>query len=689
MSLSLVYRATRSPLLANATPRISLTPLSTRHASLSAINRGLVRSEKARPQGARSDKFKDLAEGGKQLNYAERRKAREELAKQRPTFKIRKGKKDITMQPDKAKPQSRRARFYDPESSFGKKSLVYQVKTGQLQGELKGALPNDGRSTNSAFERTGSRPDLRTPHRSVRKVARRRDGKGDRDTADVADFVAELSRPAHASSDGARRDAPSRSRDSTGGRSAPPRSRNSFGDRDAPRGRGSFGDQDTFPRDRDTFGDRASPRRDGFKDRDTPSGDRDTSFRGRDSPFRSRDSPRQDRGGPRDFSRRDRDTDRGFRDAPRDAPRRDGDYNRNFRDEGYDGGFGDEPRPEPAPLSVTYTTAASQFLYGKSVVEAALRSSRRQFYHLYIYGGANRQKPTNDALIHALAKRKNIPTTILSQDGGLRLLDKMSASRPHNGFVLEASPLPQPPLTALAPLPTDYTTNPRCAVTLAHQSAEDAAINGQPTSLPAPPSPTHKPLVLILDQILDPGNLGAILRTASFLGATAVGITRHGSAPLTPVALKASAGAAESLALFSVSALPEFLNASRANGWTVYAAVAEGPASGGGGGGLKQRRQVDVRDVSETDPLRREPCVLLVGNEGEGLARLLVKKADYEVNIPNLAVPGSGVDSLNVSVAVGLLCSAFLSGVSREMGAFGVLTGQGGGAGEVVKETLW
>ncbi|KAH6649805.1 hypothetical protein F5144DRAFT_501271 [Chaetomium tenue] len=647
MSLSLVYRAARPSLFANSTSRISLTTFPTRHASLSAINRGLVRSEKARPQGARPNKFNDLADGGKRLNYAERKKAREELAKQRPNFKIRKGKKDITMYPEKAKAQSRQARFYDPKSSFGKKSLVYKMKTGQLSEELKALQLEDSGPTDSAFERTGSRPDLHAPRRTVRKAARRRDGKGDKDMVDAADFIAALSRPAHSSSDGGRRDAPSRSRDSAGGRSAagqhrdaPPRGQDSFTGKDASRARDSFGSGD-------------ASKDSSFKARDTSSKARDTSYKAHDTSARPRDSPRQERDGSRDFSRRDRDTDRGFRDAPRperdsfaprDSPRRDRDHDRDFGDASHQERDTFAPGTDHAPLSITYTTAASQFLYGKSV-------------------------------------RKNIPTTILGEDG-MRLLDKMSSARPHNGFVLEASPLPQPPLTALAALPDDYTTNPRCAITLGHQSAEEAAINGHPTSIPTL-SASHKPLVLILDQILDPGNLGAILRTASFLGATAVGITRHGSAPLTPVALKASSGAAESLSLFAVSSLPEFLNASRANGWAVYAAVAEGPSSE-----RRQRRHVDVRDVTETDPLRREPCVLLVGNEGEGLSRLAVKKADYEVNVPNLAVPGSGVDSLNVSVAVGLLCSAFLSGVSREMGGLGALTGLGGG-GERVKEDLW
>ncbi|KAL2127066.1 hypothetical protein VTI74DRAFT_11384 [Chaetomium olivicolor] len=599
MPLSLVLRAARPSLFPSSTTRVSLTALSTRHASLSAIHKGLLKSEKARPQGARPDKISDLQESPKRMTFAERRKAREELAKQKPTFKIRKGKKDITEYPNQAKPKSRQARFYDPESSFAKKSLVHQLKTGKLRDELKALQAKDeGKSSDSPFERTGPRPDLKSGlRRGPSARLRAREERRSKDTKDVFDVVAELSRPASS------RDIPARetSRDTTQSDAL----RRETSSKDTP-------SRDTFrrePRDgdapRSAFG-RDRPQRDSFR---------------RDTPFRDRDTPRS---------------------------------------------------PPKEPVSITYTTAASQFLYGKAVVEAALRSSRRKLYNLYIYGGANRQNAADDALIQKLAKHKRVPVTILGEDG-LRMMDKMSSSRPHNGFVLEASPLPQPPLTALGPLPEDYTINPRYAVTLGHQSAEEALVNGTPEFIPSP-SPTHKPLVVVLDQVLDPGNLGAILRTVSFLGATAVGITRKGSATLTPVALKASAGASETLNLFSVTSLAEFLNASRANGWVTYAAVAVGP------NGPKQRRHMDLRDVEETDPLKRDPCILLIGNEGEGLSRLVVKKADYEVNIPNLS-GGTAVDSLNVSVAAGLLCSAFLRGVMKERETIGE-SGEG-------KAVLW
>ncbi|KAL2196487.1 hypothetical protein P885DRAFT_37553 [Corynascus similis CBS 632.67] len=601
MSLSLAYRAARSSLLSNSTSRLSHAALPIRHASLSAINKGLVRSEQARPQGARADKLDDLAAGGKRMTYAERREARKQLAEERPAFKIRRGKKDITQYPDEPKAKSRRARFYDPESSFGKKSLVYQLKTGKLRDELRTLQENDhiDHSSESPFERTGPRPDLRPPpRRTVRKLARTRNSiKRDEDTGDVADFVAALSRSADSSRD--------------------------------------------------------TPRSDVALRRDAPSTRRNDAFgRGRDA------APRRDRDAGRDNA------------APKSPP----------------------PQKTAAaaepPLSITYTTAASQFLYGKSVVEAALRCARRQLYKLYIYGGANRQNRGDEALIRKLAERKGVPVAVLDGESGLRLLNKMSLSRPHNGFVLEASPLPQPPVTALGAIPDDYAGNPRYGVTLGHQSAEEIAVNGTPTTLPAPASsPSHRPLVLVLDRVVDPGNLGAILRTAAFLGAAAVGITRRGSAGLTPVALKASAGAAESLPLFSVGSLPEFVALSRDSGWSVYAAVARDSASAG----KRQQagRHVDLHGVEETDPLRREPCVLLVGNEGEGLERMIVKKADYEVNIPNMSAPGSGVDSLNVGVAVALLCSAFLKGATKEMEGFGIGLAQGASEGAGVKEILW
>ncbi|KAK4114007.1 hypothetical protein N656DRAFT_788853 [Canariomyces notabilis] len=586
MSLPLSYRAIRHALPANSIRAVSCNNFSIRNASTSAVHEGLFRSEKARPQGPRPGRLAPTSDSSKRLTYAERKKMREELAKQRPTFKIRKGKKDITEYPDEVKPPSRKARFYDPNDPFGKKSLVYQLKSGLLSDQLK-----ELHKENRAEERLDSTSQSRSGSRQGRGASR-----SDRNSRDAR---------------GSRREAHDDS----------PMSDDQF--------RAAMG---SSPAEQPTRAARAA--------RPTRTVHRQP------TPDRNREAPLFDfdRGESRDRA----------------------------------------PRRTLEPLSIPYSTAASQFLYGRSTVEAALRASRRKLYKLYIYDGPNRRITSDNALIQTLAKRKGVPVTILTDDKGLRLMDKMAASRPHNGFVLEASPLPQPPLASLGPVPeseSEYASRPGFPIVLGHQSAEEAAVNGTRTFIPSP-SATHKPLVVVLDQILDPGNLGAILRTVSFLGATAVAITRHGTASITPVALKASAGAAEALDLFFINSLPEFLAASRENGWAVFAAVAEGPR-GSGASAAKQRRYMDLHGLEEMDPLKREPCVLLIGNEGEGLNRLVVKKADYEVNIPNLS-GSTAVDSLNVSVAAGLLCSAFLKGMGRERfklgGVEGAVSAKGGDA---------
>ena len=115
--------------------------------------------------------------------------------------------------------------------------------------------------------------------------------------------------------------------------------------------------------------------------------------------------------------------------------------------------------------------------------------------------------------------------------------------------------------------------------------------------------------------------------------------------------LKASAGASENLPLMSISQPAAFIDESRKNGWKFYAAVAP---------------SLDSKKLkySSTSALRSSPadhpCVLMLGSEGEGLRWNLQKKADYMIGIEGNRTGHGGVDSLNVSVAAGLLCEAFL-----------------------------
>lgn len=137
-------------------------------------------------------------------------------------------------------------------------------------------------------------------------------------------------------------------------------------------------------------------------------------------------------------------------------------------------------------------------------------------------------------------------------------------------------------------------------------------------------------LVLFLDEVTDPGNLGGILRTAAAAGASVVLPERH-AAPLSETVAKASAGAVERVRLARVPNASRFLARCRGEGFWVFGADTLGDPAWG----------VDLTgDV-----------VLCVGSEGSGLRRLTREGCDRLVSIP--MAPGAG--SLNVGVAAGIL----------------------------------
>ncbi|KAK3945882.1 RNA methyltransferase [Diplogelasinospora grovesii] len=626
LSQAVSARPALSARLAAPAAGLTLTSLQIRAASLSAIHQGIRRSEKASPR----------AESERRLTYAERRKVRAAIPK--PTFKIRKGKKDITEYEGKAQPQSRRARFYDPENSFAKKSLVHKLKTGKLIDELKsleGEEKKNYHSTESFFREFGSGDREGTRDRAPRRSEGFR-GREPRDRGDFGDREPRERKP--------------RDREVKGFRDREPRDREDFRNRE-PRDEGYLR-REWKPRDREGFRDREPRERERITEEESWVRDPKEPARFKKGeaevwarnvfkgalPWKERQGGREDR---RPFARQGRDSsDRSERRGPREDRR-----GHNEQRHG----------PDREPVSIPYTTAASQFLYGKSIVEAALLASTRNLYKLYVYAGANRQNIEQDHALEKLAQRKGVEIVRVREDG-LKMMDKMSIYRPHNGYILEASPLPQPPVTSLAALSDTYETKPGYNVILAHQSREEAEVNGTDSFVPTTPLvKTHKPLVVVLDSVLDPGNVGAILRTVSFLGASAVVITKRGSAPLTPVVWKASAGASETIRLFSVDALPGFLIESRENGWQVYAAAPRV------GNSKNQERYLDAHEVEDQDPLSKNPCILVIGSEGEGLSKQVKSKADFEVNIPNLS-GDTTVDSLNVSVATGILCNAFMKG---------------------------
>ena len=139
------------------------------------------------------------------------------------------------------------------------------------------------------------------------------------------------------------------------------------------------------------------------------------------------------------------------------------------------------------------------------------------------------------------------------------------------------------------------------------------------------------PLLLVLDGIQDPHNLGACLRSADAAGAHAVILPRDNSAPVTPVVRKVASGAAETVPLFRVTNLARTLETLKDAGvWLV---------------GMVGEAERDLYDVDLTGPI-----ALVLGAEGEGLRRLTREKCDHLARIPMAGT----VESLNVSVAAGI-----------------------------------
>jgi 23S rRNA (guanosine2251-2'-O)-methyltransferase len=140
------------------------------------------------------------------------------------------------------------------------------------------------------------------------------------------------------------------------------------------------------------------------------------------------------------------------------------------------------------------------------------------------------------------------------------------------------------------------------------------------------------PLVLVLDGVTDPHNLGACMRTADAAGVCCVVVPRDRAAGLSPVVRKVAAGAAETVPLIQVTNLARTLRWLKERGlWIV---------------GTDDQAQTALHSAKLTGAL-----AIVMGAEGDGMRRLTREQCDLLVNIPMLGV----VESLNVSVATGVM----------------------------------
>lgn len=226
-----------------------------------------------------------------------------------------------------------------------------------------------------------------------------------------------------------------------------------------------------------------------------------------------------------------------------------------------------------------------EILYGLHPVEEALRAGSRQFDHVSV------AKDKHDQRLQKLVED--------CRDAGVRVCFE----------------------------PRDHLT--KMAKTVAHQGI--VAIVRAKTFLDIEDllAPQSSPrLLLALDGVEDPQNLGALLRTAEGAGVDGVVLTERRSAPLSPVAVKASAGAAEHVRIARVVNLVRAIEQIKEqNVWCV---------------GLDERGTMDYDAYDFTGS-----CVLVLGREGAGLHDLVRKKCDHLLRIPM----AGRVASLNVSAA--------------------------------------
>ena len=142
---------------------------------------------------------------------------------------------------------------------------------------------------------------------------------------------------------------------------------------------------------------------------------------------------------------------------------------------------------------------------------------------------------------------------------------------------------------------------------------------------------TSNPLILVLDSIQDPRNLGACLRSANAAGVDYVVINKDGSAPINALVHKTSAGAINSIKIFHVTNLSRTIKEMQKRGiWVI---------------GLDGNSKSTIYDIDLTDA-----TAVVMGSEGKGIRQLIKKTCDQIVTIPM----SGNIESLNVSVATGI-----------------------------------
>jgi 23S rRNA (guanosine2251-2'-O)-methyltransferase len=221
---------------------------------------------------------------------------------------------------------------------------------------------------------------------------------------------------------------------------------------------------------------------------------------------------------------------------------------------------------------------AEALLYGRHAVAAALGNPERRWRRLVIIAGHEEEAAALVAAARAARSGSGAAISVLDQSGFAAILPRHAV---HQGLALEVEPLPEPDLEDVLP--------------------------------PGPAS--GRRIIVVLDQLSDPQNIGAVLRSAAAFGALAVVTPIHGAPPKSGALAKAASGALENVPLVRVVNLARALDRLKGAGFWICGLDESAPQS-----------------LPQTDIGERVAIVL--GSEGGGMRRLVRERCDFRARLP-------------------------------------------------------
>ena len=239
----------------------------------------------------------------------------------------------------------------------------------------------------------------------------------------------------------------------------------------------------------------------------------------------------------------------------------------------------------------TVTPMETLFVYGTHPVEEALLRTPEKVHKIYIKDG---QKGSDTDRVVGIARDQRIPFVYVPEAVFIEKVGRVV----HQGIMGELAPIEYTDLKSFL---------------------EDIDVSSNPA-------------VVLLDELTDPHNVGAIIRSAAAFGMSAIIIPKHRQAPITGTVYKTSAGTLGAIPVIRITNINQTIDTLKEKGFWIY--------------GLSEDANQSVSDtVFDT------PVCFIVGNEGHGIREKTLERADITLRIPM----ENGVDSLNASVAAAIM----------------------------------